>query len=252
MSPFKPSVSYRHTATLIDNKLYILGGLDSENIVLDEFFCLDVSVPFNTQELPWQDLSNINLVPVHMSAALARGGANNDTLFLYGGTTPIKTMSLVYTFNSRNFAWSIPKITEITVGINMIRKYSLTGIIDNNGKLYLWGGMTWGAATGDNVLNEMLVLDTIKLNWNSGSIINAPTPRREYGATLLPDNKIIYLGGDTGNVVSYDINLIITKGVPLKLSEVYIYDTINDSWDTKIVSGNIPSNRGTFSTVLGM
>jgi hypothetical protein len=29
---------------------------------------LDVSVSFNTQELSWQDLSNINMVPLHSSA----------------------------------------------------------------------------------------------------------------------------------------------------------------------------------------
>ncbi|PKY52909.1 hypothetical protein RhiirA4_497745 [Rhizophagus irregularis] len=45
---------------------------------------------------------------------------------------------------------------------------------------------------------------------------------------------------------------MVTKGVTYKLSEVYIYDTINDSWDTQITSGKIPSSRGAFSTILGL
>ncbi|PKC00586.1 hypothetical protein RhiirA5_427961 [Rhizophagus irregularis] len=117
----------------------------------------------------------------------------------------------------------------------------------------------------------MLVLDTINLNWDGGSLINkllisdtnytvwmswygpdhvpnVPTPRRDYSATLIPNNKIIYLGG-IGDIVSFEI---ITKGTTYNLSEVYIYDTINNSWDTKITSGNIPSDRGAFSTILGM
>ncbi|CAB4394356.1 unnamed protein product [Rhizophagus irregularis] len=213
MTPFKSSISVLHTATLIDNKLYILGGWDSiKNQSLKEFFYLDVSVPFNTQELSWHDLSNINMVPPHDTATSVKGGPNNDTLFLYGGFTVDQTMALVYTFDSCSIVWSIPKIA----GFNTGRKWGLTSIINFNGKVYLWGGLT-----SQGIVNEMLVLDTINLNWESGSLINAPTPRRDYGVTY-------------------------------KLSEVYIYDTINDSWDTQITSGKIPSSRGAFSTILGL
>src|SRR5438046_6832230 len=100
MTQFKPTQRFLHTATLINNKLYILGGTDLVNdIRLKDFFYLDVSVPFNTQQLLWQDLSNINTVPVHSSATSVKGGANNNTLFLYGGITTDTTATLVYTFN---------------------------------------------------------------------------------------------------------------------------------------------------------
>src|ERR1043166_6191517 len=79
----KPLQREYHTATLIDNKLYILGG-GAVNTG-KEFFYLDVSVAFNTQKLSWQDLSSINTVPAHEGAASVKGGANNNTLFLYGG-----------------------------------------------------------------------------------------------------------------------------------------------------------------------
>jgi hypothetical protein len=185
MTPFKPSVYFRHTATFIDNKLYILGGRDLNEKQVKEFFYLDTSVPFNTQELPWQDLSNINMVPLHSSASSIRGGANNDTLFLYGAFTTEQTMASVYTFDSYSIAWSIPKIT----GINQYRKFGLTGIINNDGRMYLWSGRT------DIIyVNEMLILDTINFSWGKGSLVNAPIPRMHYGATLLPNNKIIYIG----------------------------------------------------------
>ncbi|RGB23124.1 hypothetical protein C1646_774972 [Rhizophagus diaphanus] len=213
MTPFKPSVCCRHTATLIDNKLYILGGNDLNDIPLKEFFYLDVSVPFNTQELSWQDLSNINMVPPHSSAASVKGGPNNDTLFLYGGFTADQTMALVYTFDSQSIVWSIPKIA----GVNTIKKW-----------------------------------DTINFNWSKGSIINAPTPRTNYGAILLPNNKIIYIGGNDDTTFFDSNTLNIAKGTASTLSEIYIYDIINDNWDTKVASGKIPSNRGGFSAVLGL
>ncbi|RGB41045.1 hypothetical protein C1646_752566 [Rhizophagus diaphanus] len=236
MMPFKPSVVWCHTATLIDNKLYILGGLDLSNKPVKEFFYLDISVPFDTQQLLWQDLTNINMVPAHFDATSVKGGANNDTLFLYGGaTTLVQPMALVYTFDSQNISWSIPKIA----GINTIaRKSRLSGIINRDGKIYLYSGRT-----AKDIANEMLILDTINLNLGKGSLINAPTRRSHYGATLLPDNRIIYIGGMSETTIS---------DVALPLSEVYIYDTISDSWSKEVTSGKIPSDRGGFSSILDL
>src|SRR5688572_10413898 len=83
MTPLKRS---HHTATFIDNKLYILGG--NPVAAGKDFFYLDVSVAFNTQKLSWKDLSSINTVPSHYGAASVKGGANNRTLFLFGGKVP--------------------------------------------------------------------------------------------------------------------------------------------------------------------
>ncbi|PKY44831.1 hypothetical protein RhiirA4_514900 [Rhizophagus irregularis] len=100
--------------------------------------------------------------------------------------------------------------------------------------------------------NKLYILDTINLNWSKGSIINAPTPRANYGAILLPNDKIIYIGGDNDTTI-YDPNTLkISKGTALSLSEIYIYDMINDNWDTKVTSGKIPSNRSGLSAVLGL
>ncbi|RIA83849.1 hypothetical protein C1645_833179, partial [Glomus cerebriforme] len=209
--------------------------------IASKFFYLDVSVPFNTQQLSWQDLSNTNILPSHSGAASCSGGANNNILFLYGGMSSDQTMALVYTFDSQNIKWSIPKF----MAVNAIRKSDLTGVC-LNGIMYLWGGMS-----GDLFSNDMLILDTINLNWKEGSLIKAPTPRCQYGATLLPNNNIIYLGGNDENLTFDPKTLAIDNmGTALTLSEVYIYDTIHDNWTTKKAVGKIPPNRAGFSTVL--
>src|SRR5438105_4438565 len=83
-----PNQRQWHTATHIDNKLYILGGVYLNDIKtnINEFFYLDVSGPFNTKTLTWQNLSD-NTSPGNRGAATIVGGANNNTLFLYGGYT---------------------------------------------------------------------------------------------------------------------------------------------------------------------
>ena len=68
--------------------------------------------------------------------------------------------------------------------------FSLIDIIDYNGKIYIFGS---SITNNYDVLNDMLILDTINLNWEKGSSVNAPTPRIGYDATLLLSQHIIYL-----------------------------------------------------------
>ena len=194
MAPFKPLQRRSHTVTFIDNKLFILGGVsddltldDNDIIIGKQFFYLDASISFNTQELLWNDLTSINLVPPHAGAASVNGGANNNTLVLFGGL-PLnfnETMTFIYTFNAKSNLWrNVSQMSE-----NIVNKRSLTGIADYNGKMYLFDG-----ASMVTELNDMLILDTINLNWKKGSSVHAPTPRYLYGATFLPNQHIIYLG----------------------------------------------------------
>ncbi|CAI2185891.1 6222_t:CDS:2, partial [Funneliformis geosporum] len=182
---FKPVQRRSHTATLIDDKLYILGGRNEAYDIKigTEFFYIDFSVPFNTQNILWHDLTSVNTVPAHFAAASVNGGANNKTLFLYGGIPYNEGMSLVYAFDTRSSSWA-PEISSVSI----IRKDSLQGIVDFNGKMYLFGGQSKSIP-----VNDMFILDTINLNWEIGSSINAPSPRAGYGASLLSNDLIIYL-----------------------------------------------------------
>src|SRR5438552_960998 len=111
MTPFKP---YGHTATLIDNKLYILDGARyNDTDLLNEFFYLDFSVSFNTQNLLWKNISSIDTVPPHLGAAAVKGGANNSTLFLYGGYYNNTNVAPVYTFDIQSNTWSTPTIAGV-------------------------------------------------------------------------------------------------------------------------------------------
>src|SRR5436853_3111774 len=100
-TPFRPVPRSLHTATLIGDKLYILGGIGGGK----DFFYLDIPASFTNKQLVWIDLSSINIVPSHSGAASVTGGINNSTLFLYGVLST--SMKLVYTFNSGSMTWSI-------------------------------------------------------------------------------------------------------------------------------------------------
>ncbi|EXX72792.1 uncharacterized protein OCT59_011308 [Rhizophagus irregularis] len=208
-----------HTATLIDKKLYILGGLSTNNVGKD-FFYFDFSVPFNTQNLLIKDLSSINTIPSHFGAGSARGGAINDTLFIIENAGAIK-LSSVHTFNPQNNSWNTP----VTTGVIPILYDASIGTIDHDGKMYFWDGI------GDIIA----ILDTKNLIWETRSSIGAPNIGLKSATTLLPNNKIIYIDSSASSLI-----------------KVYIYDIINDTWSTKITSGTMPPNKLGASAVLGL
>jgi hypothetical protein len=75
-------------------------------------------------------------------------------------------------------------------GVGMMIILILTGIIDHKGIMYLWDRYD----DNINFVNDMLILDTINLVWGKGNLVGAPTGSINYGAVLLPDNSIIYMG----------------------------------------------------------
>ncbi|CAB5327282.1 galactose oxidase [Rhizophagus irregularis] len=232
---YKPDLRYAHTATLIEDKIYILGGAvppraDNGLSPKETFLYLDVSTPFSTNEVKYIDISNNNAVPSHRYAIATKGGTNNSTLFLYGGDNfANQTKELVYTFDAQHSTWSVPKITgdpDPPKGTSY-----MFPVIDYNELFYLFGGSF-------PYVNDMHILDTINLSWKKASSIGAPSERDNYGAVFLPNKKIIYIGG-YGNGL-------------LPLNEVFLYDTINNSWERKETDGIVPTPRAAFSAILGL
>ncbi|CAI2177042.1 14463_t:CDS:2 [Funneliformis geosporum] len=229
---------YLHTATFIDNKLYILGGnIVDKSTSLEvgrEFFYLDCSLPINTQKPLWQDLTSVNIIPTHAFAATVKGGANNNTLIFYGGRnlTNAENMALVYMFDTQTSSWYIPSIS----GVSFTKRRSLSAFIDYNKKMYLFGG--W--LIGGDFVNDMLILDTVNLTWGKGSSLNAPLPRINYGAVLLPSQDILYLGLDGQQVIMFggwNENNISTA------DSLYTLNLSTFRWQIPNVSGKLPNSR---------
>ncbi|CAB5344573.1 unnamed protein product [Rhizophagus irregularis] len=217
----QPQERISHTATYINNKLYILGGESittnptTNEIALKEFFYLDCSKSFDTTNLSWEFLSNIQ-VPTRWSAASAKGGINNDTIFIYGGfSNDENDLNLVYTYNTKSDTWIIPKILN---NFNITSKKNLEAIINyNDGKIYLFGGTSYELG----ISNDMILLWCYFITKSKYNLF-----------------CFITLGGNDGKEA-------------LDLDVVYLYDTINNIWNTNKVTGLIPSKRYLFTTVLG-
>jgi hypothetical protein len=251
-----PSYRKLHSAVLVEKKLYIFGGFNSPILTPenetdynqypdDRFFYLDVSSPFDTSDLPWRSVPNnvINLPLGSLSSiatggmAASIGGVNNDTIFFFNNERDDATKSVppVHSYNSSNNVWN----TQDFSGSRPIGRNQMRTVTDNNGKIYLLTGFDFNVQ-GITRSNGLFVCDTINLN----CVIKDASPfsRLGYGATLLPNGMIIYMGGGDRNYVP------VQDGFKL----IYLYDPINDKWDSKITTGKkLPDDVG-ITTVLGL
>src|SRR5687767_3730205 len=74
---------YAAVSVVVDNRLYIFGGLNSEKalIVTDSLFYVDLTKNFDVTNVPWVENDKL---PIGNSLSVgAVGGSNNATIFLF-------------------------------------------------------------------------------------------------------------------------------------------------------------------------
>ncbi|CAG8728343.1 22210_t:CDS:2, partial [Rhizophagus irregularis] len=142
--------------------------------------------------------------------------------------TNIENLALVYMFDTQSNSWS--KMVEDSY---VSRKRSLSVVVDYDRKMYLFGG--W--LINNEYTNDMFILDTINLSWSS---LNATVPMVNYGATLLPNKNIIYIGLDGKQVIIFGgkENTIINPKKSLYNLNINTFE-----WSIPNVSGGISKSR---------
>ncbi|CAG8521317.1 13874_t:CDS:2 [Dentiscutata heterogama] len=157
-----------HTAVLVENKLYFLGGKDNYGQRTNDFFYLDVSKPFlitNLSFLPFHDLSYLSTtLPPHQRGTASLCG--NKSIYFFGGERDLsnKQDSLIYTFNTVSQQWSHPKINGNEPNI----RKQLASTCDSKGRIKSVSNLT-------------------------------PESNNGFSATMLKDGIIAYIGGRNNN-----------------------------------------------------
>jgi hypothetical protein len=191
---YSPNGRILHTATLVEKKIYFLGGKTSDGKFTNDFFYLDISKSFDKTKgmLPFVNLSDKALeIPPHYGATTAAFGEKKDSIFFFGGNMSSLNSphTLMYSFNTKLLEW---KTIEVSQGMVPMRRILTDAITGNDDKIYIFGG----ASLDVNVTysNEMIIFDTINNIWING--LNGLFIRVGHTATFLRDtNNIIYIGG---------------------------------------------------------
>ncbi|CAG8728486.1 11729_t:CDS:2, partial [Acaulospora morrowiae] len=206
---FAPQARFAHSAVLVRRRIYVFGGQLPSQQPDNGMFLLSFTGTNNTAPLNWTDLSPVSKVPVNISWSTAVFGKSLKTIFAFGGIM-LDSMGnqtgLLLKFNITSRTWE--KITAS--GTPPVNRRECQAVIDDANKIYIFGGST-SSATGSNTtkwLNDMIILDTIKMSWSislydtkadSWSVKVATghniDGRASHSAVLTNDSKIIVYGG---------------------------------------------------------
>ncbi|RIB29766.1 hypothetical protein C2G38_2055786, partial [Gigaspora rosea] len=243
-------------ATLVNNKIFFMGG--SRPIPMnspvwnqthqfnlsDEVFYLDLSSSFNIDSPRFTDLSDISRMPFGSEKGSTVLGDSGQRIYLVGGVQQnMSTESYnasdsilwIYTINSQRWITSGPG----THGTLLPRRRSTATIINSKNVIYIFGGRV-EIDTGSSVFtiyDDLFTFDTNLLEWNNLSLPNHPSKRSHCSATLMPDGRIIYIGGLTqSNPGEAAIRILMT--------EIYIFDTVQSTWSLKTANSRDSVNIG--------
>ncbi|RIB26410.1 hypothetical protein C2G38_2065014 [Gigaspora rosea] len=229
-------------ATLVNNKIYFMGGsrpIPKNSTVWsqthqynlsDEVFYLDLSSRFNIDSPPFTDLSDISRMPFGSEKGSTVLGDSGQRIYLVSGLQQnMATFNYnasdstlwIYTINSQHWHTSGPG----THGTLLPRRRSTATIINSKNVIYIFGGRV-ELDTGSSVFiiyDDLFTFDTNLLEWKNLSLPNHPSKRSHCTATLMPDGRIIYIGGVTQNNPGGD-------SIRILMTEIYIFDTVQSTW----------------------
>nr|CAG8535059.1 7328_t:CDS:2 [Entrophospora candida] len=261
---------YGHTATLIDNKLYFIGGRGEKDAFVSSLIVVDMSQPFNlldvstwpAQEITDNDLklnddgSGNNLLALPKinghSASSGIGDKLNDIIIIGGSVQdPIATQNqnvLIFDTITKRFvnpAIIQQKSTNAVVNNSPTRRYEHSCVIDQYGEIWIYGGKS-DDSTGSQKsyvnadmwgLNSPLLPEAIQWQ-NYGSLESSPGSLQQHTVSLISGNRMVVLGGMNDLFLLDDFK------------NIHVYDLNANNWSTYAATGNIPASRRDHSAVV--
>lgn len=245
---YYPPSLYGQTSAYIFSRLYIFGGtiLNINNSVTfnHDIFYLDLSKPFNTTSVyPWFN-EQTTLDISHLYASACVGGAIQDNIFVFEGRPEVLQKSdgtiapLIYKFDSQQKTINQP---QLNVTVDIPRRRSAQAVCDNQGKMYIFGGIDDFTSTSKFIYNRMDIFNTIELlyGWNVGNVSQSGGGRYGYSAVLLNnDERIVYIGGR------------LLSGDYARMNDIYTYNTNLNQWEYQNADGIVPGARESHSSVI--
>ncbi|KAI9285708.1 hypothetical protein BC943DRAFT_277566 [Umbelopsis sp. AD052] len=195
------------SASLVKTKLYIYGGVHTDNLgYFNDFWSLDLS----TTPYTWTNLTTTGLPVRYGHAATV---LNNGQIVFTGGVTitqaggALMNMSSVYVFDTVKNTWQVN--TAQSTGKVPSNRADHSAILTADGKVAVFGGDNNQPIWGRQYTAEVAVLDPTTWTWTTVTSYNGVEPSlRSFASAQLYQNKYMLVTfGSAGNIKYNDINL---------------------------------------------
>ncbi|KAL1922031.1 uncharacterized protein VTP21DRAFT_10673 [Calcarisporiella thermophila] len=229
------------SSSVIGSKIWFFGGTVPNLNETNSLFSLDMSASFSGASPPFvgNDLAQSTLGgPLPLSSWHTAVKLPDSTMLVYGGTMN-PSLNFVYRFAPKSNTWSVLRIQGQTP---QRRREHAMAAHPQDGKVYMFGG----AITDPNgrvvsFTSEVWCLDTVAMTWaNITPPSGGPGPLVDHTATMLPDGRVVILGGRTNT----------PEGIQ-PLNKLWLFDTTKLAWQLVNTGGAVvPSARAHHTATL--
>ncbi|CAG8458290.1 13174_t:CDS:2 [Acaulospora colombiana] len=254
-----------HTATLVNNTIYFIGGKSNIDLYVTDFLALSVSTSFSISSPPWIPLNNTQ-VPFLVGHTATPGDVNNSKILIFGGslTDPGLNFSSIidfipkfYVYDPPNDSWLVPNLSifsngpsrryqhsAVTLGVQTDSKWVVGNVTDDdseNGQMIIYGGYvddTTGSPTA-NILEDFWGMNSVNMDTWVGYPVLESSPGRlcQHTASVINKTKMVVLGG-------------VREDGLMSMATVYVYDFVKLTWSNYTVTGQVPAPRRDHSAVV--
>jgi len=191
-----------HSASVVDNKIYILGGYDAHDVYND----LTV---FDTEIQYWyKPITSEGPGPVRAHTSTVVG----NKIFIFGGGDGPSYFKDVWVLDTDTNGWTQ---LDVNGSIPCARRSHSAELVEN--KLYVFGG-----GDGKQALNDTYYLDVETAAWVKVNARGTPPPKRGYHKSVLVGKNMYIIGGSDGQEA---------------FSDVYMFDTSSHMWNKSRAKG---------------
>jgi len=145
-------------------------------------------------------VSGSNINSCCKSSEVTSANLVDNKLFVFGGGDGANYFADLYVLDLVTMHWSKPETSGAIPG----PRRAHTGTLINKNKLFIFGG-----GDGNKALNDIYVLDTDKLHWDTYKTSgNVPNPRGYHSTSLIGADKVWVFGGSDGSEVFSDMSIL--------------------------------------------
>jgi hypothetical protein len=240
-----PPGRWGHTATLLGNTVYFIGGKDSSKSFItgrDMIWALNVDDLRDTTSPTWASVSATGTNPPNSLVDHVTGmDKNREQIVVYGGATDdFNNPKALWTFDPNGGVWS----ASSSSGGPEARLYNMASV-DIQGSLYMMGGVadktSMGPDFSDNVTftNSMYSLNMDQLSWQKQPPADtANSTYYQHTMSYIPDKEmIVAIGGNTGT------DMVV-------MDQVIVYSRKNSVWTAVTTYGTSPPARREHTAVV--
>ncbi|KAI9284065.1 hypothetical protein BC943DRAFT_361412 [Umbelopsis sp. AD052] len=243
-----PDAIWGNNCVRANRGIYCFGGLQPGPTISSKMYHLDISTSWDSTAPPWSDLSDSNsstTVPGINSAFAGAATLSDHSNILVNGGSTAPDLSAVSSstaqFDTRTNTWSVPVISDRSLKQS---RYYHSLLSDGQGRIWIWGGRDT-----EQYYNTWAVMDTTTWSISYPEIQNAPSPRIQHTATMVPDGKVIIIGG-----LTYSRNVTDPLGGqilnPVSMADLLLFDMATAKWTNLTAGGNVPAPRREHTSVL--